>query len=114
MLDKTRHVMQRMEERLRLYDIPFDTVRQEMQAIVASDWSHKKSYAVKVKDLGQFFGQSHGDYWDREESNGEVLWVIIRNNCLVTFFFRRYNQPSTAQRFSVDVITSAKLLVAEA
>ena len=100
-----------MEERLELHGIPFDAVKEEMAAIIKANWSPKQSYAVKVKDLGQFFGQSDGDYWDREESNGEVLWVIIRDNCLVTFFFRRHNQPSTAQRLSVDVITSAKLFM---
>jgi len=113
MLNKTRHVMQRMAERLELYSIPFDIVKEEMQSIIASNWPPKKSFAVKVKDLGQFFGQSDGDYWDREESNGEILWVIIRDNNLVTFFFRRRNQPSTASRLSVDEITNANVLMLE-
>ena len=113
MLNKTQHVMRRMEARLRKHGIPFDTVRREMQAIIKTNWSPNQSYAVKVKDLGQFFGQSDCDYWDREDSNGEVLWVIIRNNNLVTFFFRRHNQPSTPQRFTVDVVTSAKLFMEE-
>lgn len=111
MLDKTQHVSRRIHARLRKHGIPFDTVEQEMQAIVEANWHPKRSYAVKVKNLKQFFGQSQLPYYEREESNGEILWVIIRNNDLVTFFFRRRNQPTTPQRFAVDEITSAYRLM---
>ena len=117
-IEKSRHFKQRLEERLSQFGIPYSDVSREMQAVLRTDWGRKTSYAVKLKEFDQFYGQREGDYYERKASNGECLWVIIRPDpegvpSLVTFFFRRKNQPTSARRFDVDKIIYAKKLMQE-
>ena len=71
---------------------------------------------MKLKQFDKFYGQRDGDHYERKASNGEVLWAIIRPDPsgipnLVTFFFRRLDQPATAQRLDVNKIVFAKKLM---
>lgn len=115
-IEKSRHFKQRLTERLDQFGIPYSAVADEMQAVIRTDWRKKTSYAVKLKEFDEFYGQRDGDHYERKASNGEVLWVIIRPEPngtpgLITFFFRRVDQPSTARRMSVDKIVFAKKLM---
>jgi len=113
---RTKHFVARLKQRLRDCGIPFSEISQELAAVLNTEWNPHRSYAVRLKDLGKFFGPCDVPYLEREESNGEVLWLIIRPDAagvpsLVTFFFRRRNQPSDPRRFSVDMVIDAKKLI---
>jgi len=115
-IEQARHFKQRLTERLEQFGIPYSDVAAEMQAVLTTDWDKNTSYAVRLKEFDQFYGQRDGDEYERKASNGEVLWVIIRPDptgvpSLVTFFFRRIDQPSEARRFTVDKIVRAKNLM---
>lgn len=115
-IERSRHFKKRLTERLDRFDIPYSKVAEEMKAVLQTDWSKNVSYAVRLKEFDQFYGQREGDYYERKASNGEVLWVIIRPEPngvpgLITFFFRRVDQPSNARRFTVDKVVSAKSLM---
>jgi hypothetical protein len=100
----TNHFIEQLKRRLGKNGISLDVVKYELAKIIKTDFDMSKSYAVRVKDLQEFFGDDTLDYYAREESNGSVLWMIIRNNRAVTFFLRRTNQPSTTERLRVDGI----------
>lgn len=115
-IEKSRHFKERLTERLDRFGIPYSEVADEMQAVIRTDWRRKTSFAVKLKEFDRFYGQREGDHYERMSSNGEVLWVIIRPEPngtpgLITFFFRRIDQPSTARRMDVDKIVFAKKLM---
>ena len=115
-IEKSRHFKERLTERLDRFGIPYSVVSEEMRAILRTDWNRKTSYAVLLKEFDEFYGQKEGDYYERKASNGENLWVIIRPDpdgvpSLITFFFRRKNQPSTPRALEVNEIVYAKKLM---
>ena len=105
----TTHFVQRIQRRLNDNGISFIHVKKEVAKIVKTTFDASVSYAIMVKDLGEFFGDDCFDYHDRYESNGSVLWVVIRNNRAVTFFLRRTNQPSTPEALRVDKIVRVQV-----
>jgi len=98
------HCKKRIVERIRQAGLDVSDIEIEMNDVLRDTYDKTKSYAVKVKDLGIFIGDDESNHYDRDESNGEVLWLIIRNNYVCTFFFRRRDQPTEARKFSVDEI----------
>jgi hypothetical protein len=117
-IEKSRHFKERLTERLAQFGIPYSNVAAEMQAVLRTDWGKKTSYAIKLKEFDEFYGQKDGDHYERKASNGENLWVVIRPDpdgvpSLITFFFRRRDQPSTAQSLDVNMIIYAKHLMKE-
>jgi len=100
----SKHFLDRLKERLERCEISFSEVEPDLNRVLSFDYKPKRSYAVKVLDLGKFVGEEALDHWDREESNGEVLWIVVRDLYACTFFLRRRDQPSKAKRFSVDEV----------
>lgn len=115
-IEKSRHFKERLTERLDRFGIPYSVVLEEMNAIIRTDWQRKTSYAVLLKKFDEFYGQKDGDHYERKASNGENLWVIVRPDpngvpSLVTFFFRRRDQPSEARSMDVDKVINVKSLM---
>ena len=100
----TTHFLQRLKKRLSDNGLDFDLVKLEIAKIVKTEFNAGVSYAVLVKDLGEHYGDDCFDYYNRYESNGSCLWIIVRGNKAITFFFRRTNQPSTTEALRVDKI----------
>jgi hypothetical protein len=115
-LEEARHFRGQLKLRLKESGIPFEAVGKEFKAVMSADWAKDTSYAVRLKDFGRFYGQNSGDVYDREQSNGETLWIIIRPDergvpGLITFFFRRRDQPAVAERMNVNKIVTADFLL---
>ena len=103
MITRTCHFKERLKERLARCGILFSEVEDDLNYLLGLPYEVNKSYAVKVKDIERFIGES-GPYRTREESNGSVLWAIVRDCRLITFLLRRTNQPSTAAALRVDEV----------
>jgi hypothetical protein len=59
----------------------------------------KGSVAARVWKLGRMVGQAWG-----EHSNGDTVIAIIRDGSVVTFMFRRSNQPHDPMAYGVDKV----------
>lgn len=52
----------------------------------------------------QHYGQNDGNYCERQESNGDLIVLIIRDNRPVTIMYRRSSQTNTAQQLRVNQV----------
>jgi len=75
-------------------------------AAIASKCPAGRSVAVKLTTLPEHVGSTNEDFYARTESNGNQVWVIIRDRRVVTLMLRRDNQPETADAMRVDIVTA--------
>lgn len=60
--------------------------------------------AVLVARLDSHMGTNDGDFTTRTESNGDLVYLIVRDSRPVTIFYRRSSQTNTAQQMRVQQI----------
>lgn len=53
---------------------------------------------------GEHMGQDYGRYTERNESNGDLVVLIIRNHAPVTVMYRRSSQTNTCEQLRVNQI----------
>ena len=58
--------------------------------------------AVILAKLDNHKGDNVNGYYQRQESNGNLIVLIVRNSRPITIMYRRSNQPQTAQALKVS------------
>lgn len=58
--------------------------------------------AVILAKLDTHKGDNSNGYYQRQESNGDLIVLIVRNSRPITIMYRRSNQPQTAQALKVS------------
>lgn len=66
--------------------------------------SLKTDSAVLVKRLDSHMGTNDGDFTTRKQSNGDLVYLIVRDSRPVTIFYRRSSQTNTPQQMRVNQI----------
>jgi len=66
--------------------------------------SAKTDSAVLIAILDSHVGAVDSDYYQRKESNGNLVFLIIRDNKPITIMYRRDNQPKTESALRVNAI----------
>lgn len=66
--------------------------------------SAKTDSAVLITKLNNHIGSTNNDYYSRAESNGNLVFLIIRGNKPITIMYRRDNQPMTTNALRVNAI----------
>lgn len=66
------------------------------------------SAAVLVANVGQHLGATDSNVYNRTESNGNLLFAIIREGYCVTLMRRRGDQPKTPESMRVDRVFQVK------
>jgi hypothetical protein len=61
----------------------------------------RDSVAVRVATLPAHRGDVAGDVWNREQSNGNEVWAVIREGYCCTVMLRRSDQRREAYAFGV-------------
>jgi hypothetical protein len=64
----------------------------------------RRDSAVLVMKLDSHMGQNDGDFTTRKESNGDLVFLIVRDSRPVTIFYRRSSQTNTPNQMRVDQI----------
>ena len=103
----TKHGKERLAKtrrRLEEHGVVWKKVERCIKMLLCLNFKKSKDYAVRIKDVGTFIGESELNCDDRDESNGQVLWSVVRKGEIINFMFRRRNQPEWAERFSVDEV----------
>lgn len=93
----SQHAWQRVTERL---------TPAEQQAFFArmaylEGIAHKLGHDMGIRLLRT--GYQHNDAWS-DTSNGDDVWVVIRNGIIKTVMFRRSSQPTDAWALRVDKV----------
>jgi len=60
--------------------------------------------ALLLCRFSEIKNDSDKDFYDREESNGDLLFLIVRRKRPVTIFFRRSDQNNTLDGLRVNLI----------
>jgi len=60
--------------------------------------------AVILAKLSEHKGDNASGYYQRQESNGDLIILIVRNNKPVTIMYRRSNQTNTTSQLRVNNI----------
>ena len=60
--------------------------------------------AIVIKRLDEIKNDSKLGYYDRKESNGDLVILIVRNRRANTIMYRRSNQPLTAEAMRVNQV----------
>ena len=63
-----------------------------------------KDTAILLCTIQVHIGSTDADYYARQESNGNQVWAIVRDQQVVTFMFRREDPPTTPQALRVDEV----------
>jgi hypothetical protein len=89
---KYQHITDRLAER----NITIDC---DKLAILAAKVDNAAIILLKQEHKGQ-----EGAYRTRNESNGDLVVMIIRNHYPVTIMYRRSNQPATCDALRVNQV----------
>jgi hypothetical protein len=65
------------------------------------------SAAVLVAKVQDHMGATDSNVYNRVESNGTLLFAVIRGQTCVTMFWRREDQPKTPVSMRVDRVLKA-------
>lgn len=97
----TDHAVKQINDRMR--KIGYSKEKRKKVTDKALEYTKKskvRSEAVRMFTIPNIYGIP----WSNE-SNGNEVWAIIRNNTLITVMLRRNTQPSTPQSLRVDKVT---------
>lgn len=64
-------------------------------------FSAQEDTAFVIKYLDCHMGSTEKDYYNRKESNGDMVVLIVRGNHPVTIMYRRKNQDDTKEGLRV-------------
>lgn len=101
----SQHVLERIRERIdddNLARVIFE------RALSSAARLQSGSHAVYVHRSRSFIGDNLSDYHDRTVSNGTLGVAIVRDGNIVTFMWRRDNQPATPDALRVDRVWHVK------
>lgn len=91
----TAHVIERLETR---------NIHVNPRIIAQIADNVNGSAAVLLMTLDSHVGSIDNNYYARSESNGNMVYLIIRDNHPITIMFRRDNQPNTPESMRVNAI----------
>lgn len=63
---------------------------------------HKYECAAIILARQSHYGENSSDYYERKQSNGDMVVLIIREHRPVTIMYRRSNQTNTAEALRVN------------
>lgn len=97
----TGHAVERVLGRLAEVGIPSEPVLRRCEELARH--VPDRSAAVRLWfDLPEVRGDTNGSYRERVGSNGDQVWMIVRDGRVVTMMLRRSNQPATPEALRVD------------
>lgn len=99
---QTQHALLRTDSRIASTNLNVSTLMQKAERVAASNL-HGGAIALKLTDI-PFCGDNHNEYYSRTQSNGDAVWAIIRDQSVITYFFRRSDQKQTPESMRVDKI----------
>ncbi len=105
---QTLHALNRITGRLSQAGVNIDAIAKQVEFVAGA----YPSMALLVWSFPRMYNDSSRPYRDREESNGDQLWAICRNRKVVTWMFRRSNQPATKAALQVERVCKLRLLAA--
>jgi len=91
------HIIQRLEER-KLH-IPEELI-EDLAEIYVEDT------AIVILNMGFCVNHSNKEFYERNESNGELVILVIRHQEPITVFFRRKDQPLDAHSLRVNKVVN--------
>jgi uncharacterized protein YfbU (UPF0304 family) len=65
---------------------------------------YDKDTAIVILNMGFCVNNSSRDFYERKESNGELVILVVRHHEAITVFFRRKDQPLDAQSLKVNKV----------
>jgi len=94
------HALARLDNRIAETGLDLDATVREVESIA----QQHKSIAVLVIQLRKEYGDTNGrrPYVCRESSNGDQVWAVCRDGAVVTWMFRRSNQPQSPAALRVE------------
>lgn len=87
------HIEQRLQER---------HIHVSAAVLVGLCYEYENAAVILAK--GSHVGDDENGYFDRAESNGDLVVLIIREHKPITIMFRRSSQTNTAQQLRVNQI----------
>ncbi len=107
----TKHALLRVENRIS--NLNAQVLMHKAESVASSNLHG--SIALKIADLDNFILPENLPYRERQLSNGNQIWAVIREQSVVTYFFRRSDQKQTAESMHVDriLIATSKNLPSE-
>ena len=96
--------MSHLQERLQERNIEIGDSFLYLLAFVA-----EKDTAYIIKNLDCHKGTTEKNYYDRKESNGDMVVLIVRKNNPVTIMYRRKNQNNTPEGLRVESLIDLTL-----
>lgn len=97
----TGHAVERVLGRLAEVGIPSEPVLRRCEELARR--VPERSAAVRLWfTLPEVRGDTRGAYRERVGSNGDHVWMIVRDGRVVTLMLRRSNQPSTPEALRVE------------
>ena len=91
----TTHVLERLQSR---------NIRINPRVIEQIAHNTSTDAAILLTKLNNHIGSTNNDYYARQESNGDLVYLIVRDNRPITIMYRRSNQPSTPESMRVNVV----------
>lgn len=102
---KTYHLDKRWQERIVSLGIDEETSNHMLEIAT--------NYAMQCpEDTAQLLFRMNkrvGKFWGNE-SNGDEVWIVVRDQIIITILFRRSTQPSNRQTLKVDKVCSKPLV----
>lgn len=85
------HIEQRLQER---------DIHISKSVLVGLCYEYENAAIIIAKQ--SHYGESSVNYCERQESNGDMVVLIIRNHKPITIMYRRSSQTNTAQQLRVN------------
>lgn len=86
------HTIQRLQER---------NINLDINKLIEIAKKYNDDTAIVVKKLSSNLNIRGGDYYNRQESNGDLIVLIVRNKEPHTIMFRRSTQPKDTKALNV-------------
>lgn len=106
MTNTTTHSLDRIHERLTDAGLSATNIRTLAALVDAQARQINGAVAIRVLDLGTQVNRAWSD-----QSNGNLVYAIIRNRAVVTTFLRRSSQTNTPDALRVQRILNLEDLV---
>ena len=92
------HAIERVRDRIAQAGINPDNLLKIADNMAAKT---TRDTAMLMLTLPTHYGSAAHDYYQRADSNGNQVWAIVRDKEVVTFMFRRADQPHTPEALRV-------------
>lgn len=85
------HIEQRLQER---------NIQVSKNVLVGSCYEYENAAVILAR--GNHVGDNEHGYFDRQESNGDLVVLIIREHKPITIMYRRSSQTNTPEQLRVN------------